>query len=1528
MLKKITKRILKIILWIVVAFIALDLLIVTLLFVPPVQHFVLSKVSNVLTDITGGSITMDRIYLSPFFVLTAKNLAIRDHHHQNMIFATTLKGRINFTKTDKGQVTLSFAELDDGEVVLRRYAGEDSVNISLWVEGLKRKEERDPTLKLLFQNIALNNMRFVYINDDKRLHKDDNTIDYAFFELKNIYFNVDDFLVFGADISCQINSLTFSQYTGFEISSFKGDFRINRQGLTIGDLYFTTPNSVFSGDFAFRYDDFSDYSDFVNRINFDTEVKSASLAMQDVIYFAPTLKGMDNQFIFSGHVGGTINHLQTTNLYLKYKLQTNITGNFAIENIRDFKNSFFDLSVKDARLNFAELEQFKLPGGKTLQLPEVAKKLTYSRISGNYKGSLTEFYTNLSVQTNLGAAELSMSATPRESILLYSGNIACSNLNLGELLNQHRYLNKINLRSSIEGSATNTASIRDMFASISVRMQGKVTHIDIFNYPLKDVNFNGNYAHKQLNLALHSTDSVALFHAKGNVNLAREVPAISAALTQADLKLYELFSHFPHQEHPSSGSFVERLIHKIQQTPDLALDLDSITIAMSGTQFENLNGYIGIDHAQLTNGEKTSRIDWFRLIAINQPDALHQYQIHSNAFNVSFKTNYDLKSLIATGKNAAYYYIPDMLDRNHRFVAAKDVPFSDSTQFADMNVQFYYTRNLFDLILPQLNISPNSSIAIHLGRTRMQDSVNLSFSQISYAGIGKVNNLKVTGKLNEQWLAIQLQSDSISIFQKRGGSLTFSNIGVSTNSNRKEVNFETSWRNPKGISINGLNKFNGLLWEGDSQSISLNITDSRLLLRESLWQFTGDGNTISFGNNRYLFDHCVLSSDVGRISVNGEISKESNKECNILLENFDISLVNPLVSRTSMSFGGEMSLVATITPNIDHFIVDGRTFVKDFVFNEELFGDLFLSAKMLNDGEPHFYGGILSSNDSLNVNFSEFFHSDYLSLPNKIIALNGRWIHRERELRVHADMDTLRIGFLSPFLASFSNLVSGEASGHLDFIMNRDSLYFDGKVLIKNAKLGITPLNTIYYLTNQEIMFNREGIIFNRVMLKDKFNNDATLSGFVHHNRFKDFIIDLNISTPRIMVLNTPRQIDAPFFGDGFVSGDVSIRGDTKQLNFTSRNIKTLPGSIITFPLNSTSSVSAAQGIYFIQNTANREVPVSNISQTNTILNFDFTFDVTRDADVKLDVDAIDGTLRCKTSGRLHLTYNTNSGSMNIDGILSIVSGTFSMSLRNFFPRNFSIVEGGTISFSGPLTAAQLNVSALYQKAAMLTPISPDLRDIGRTDVQALLGLTGNLMNPNPSFAFNFPRLTDSEQMLVFSRLDTANEQNGVRQFFSFVFLNTFMSAASLNAAQQSVETGIDMVSGILTSFISNQLNNVSIGLNFINDQGGELGHYTEYSVNAAVNLYNNKLILRTNLGYAESSSQQNNNNFVGDFDLEYWINENWRLRVFYFNDINTSQDAVRPPQGGGVGISYRHEFDNRKDFVESWTPKKKKKRD
>lgn len=1516
MLKKVSKQILKIILWIVGVFIALDLLMVTLIIIPPVQQFILLRTSKLLTNITGGEITVDKIYLSPTLTLTAKNFAIKDHHHENMIFAENLKGRINISKTGNGQIGLSFAQLDVGEVILRKYSGEENVNIAIWAKGFKNDKKNEKKFRLLFDHIKLNDVRFVYINDDKREYKEDNTIDYAFFELQHIMLDVSNFLVLGADISCKINSLTLCQHTGFEISSFKGDFRIYAQGLTVDELKFTTPRSTFLGSFAFRYHDFKDYSDFVNLINFDTKINSASLDMQDIVYFAPAIKGMDNHLMVSGYVSGPVNHLKTKNLYVRYKLHTHIAGDFAMVNILDLKNDFqkcsFNLFLKDVNINTAELAQFKLPKNTTLNFQ--TDNVAWARIMGNFRGSLTKFNTNLTVQTNLGKVETEIKTSSIDSTISYSGTLAFLDWNLGDLVEQPKYLNKINIKSALEGQ-TNYKN----FADISIGLRGKITNIEVCGYAVKDIDFNGNYKQKQANVTLHSKDSLLSFSAKSNLNFTKDIPVIDATLTHVTLKLNDYFSHYPYPTDSTSKNF-EKLVWKIQQTPHLTFTLDSITIATSGNKLDNLNGFAAIDYARLTNGVRTSRIDWLRMTAINRPNLPHQFQIHSNAINASLKTNYNFVDCIAAIANAVDYYVPEMF---YLKLPQKEITSTDTVSFIDFDLQLFYTQTLFNLLVPELNILRNSHLNVHFGTTRDEDSISINFPQVTYAGLGKVNNLNLNGKINgTQMFEIQMLCDSATLYQKEGGKLTFSNICLQTHSNQNEIQFAANWHNPKEISIPERNYFSGKLFENDEHNLSLLITDSKLFFRESLWQFTGNKNLISYGKDScFLINHCILSSNIGKISVNGEISKKVNKECNIILENFDISLLNSLTAKLSMSFSGNMELMGMIYGNGNNFTIEGRTMVKDFVFNDEHLGNLYLDAIILEDGSPHFIGGILSNNKPLNIHLATFNYLHYLSLSNRIIELTGNWNTQSKALQVNAQMDTLKLGFLSPFLSSFSNKVSGNAAGELNFIMSKDSLYFDGKVKIRSAQLGIAPLNTVYYIQEQEILFNNKGIIFNQVNIKDKYQNNAMLSGYVHHNKFKDFKIDLNIETDRILALNTKKEIDASFFGNGFVSGSINIQGDIKQLNFISQNLTTLTGSAITFPVTSASSVSSSQGIHFVQsNRTSKQGAVEENKKSSTIMNFDFLFDITKDADVRLELDPIDGILQCKTAGKLHLRYNSKTAAMDLDGKLAIVSGNFHMSLRNFFPKNFTIVEGGTITFVGPLAAAQVNVSALYQKTASLNSLSPGL---GRTDVAAYLGLNGSLTNPNPTFTFAFPRLTNEERADVFATLDTADQQNKIRQFFSFVFLNSFITAQSnVNPQQQSLVTGIDMVSGMINSLFSGQQNNINFGINYTNSQEmGGLG-YQEYSVNAQVKFYNDKLMFRTNLGLGYDND--NTNSIAGDASMDIEINENWRLNFFYFNDGNANRNNIynmnKPEQGGGVRLNFKHDFNNKKDFKEMWS--------
>ena len=239
------KKVLKVMAWVVGVFLALDLLIVGLLFVPAIQTFVVHKVTEAISEKWGTELYIKDVHLTPTLKLVAHEVAIKDHHNQNMIYSGTVKGRLRRIGTKPIHLGLRDVVFDDLDVVLRTYKGEDSINIAKWASIFKTGK---PTkvFKLTTNKVEITDGRFVLINDNTREvydtagHPD---IDYAFFELADLNIKAKDFVLVNDDIGMDIKKLSFNQYGGFRLKDCSGDFHISDHDLTFTDMKMKTDQS-------------------------------------------------------------------------------------------------------------------------------------------------------------------------------------------------------------------------------------------------------------------------------------------------------------------------------------------------------------------------------------------------------------------------------------------------------------------------------------------------------------------------------------------------------------------------------------------------------------------------------------------------------------------------------------------------------------------------------------------------------------------------------------------------------------------------------------------------------------------------------------------------------------------------------------------------------------------------------------------------------------------------------------------------------------------------------------------------------------------------------------------------------------------------------------------------------------------------------------------------------------------------------------------------------------------------------------
>ncbi|MDE6145791.1 MAG: translocation/assembly module TamB, partial [Muribaculaceae bacterium] len=191
--------------------------------------------------------------------------------------------------------------------------------------------------------------------------------------------------------------------------------------------------------------------------------------------------------------------------------------------------------------------------------------------------------------------------------------------------------------------------------------------------------------------------------------------------------------------------------------------------------------------------------------------------------------------------------------------------------------------------------------------------------------------------------------------------------------------------------------------------------------------------------------------------------------------------------------------------------------------------------------------------------------------------------------------------------------------------------------------------------------------------------------------------------------------------------------------------------------------------------------------------------------------------------------------------------------------------------------------------------------------VQAVLNLGGALQNPEISFDLDFPTLTPDVKRKVRSIVSTDEMMN--RQIIYLLALNRFYTPDYMAGATKGNELA-SLASGTISSQLSNILGQLSDKFSVAPSVRSDAGDFSDIEVDVALSstLLNNRLLLNGNFGYRDKTL--NNNQFIGDFDIEYLLNRtgNWRLKAYnHFNDRNLYVKTALTTQG--LGIVFKHDW-------------------
>ncbi len=1511
MAEKSKRRVLKIIAIIVALLVAIDLLLVGLLFVPKIQTFVVNNITQTLSDKWGTGFSIEKVRITPTLKIVAHNVTFKDHHNNNMIFSKKVKGRLRSFKLSPTTLNLGDVEFDSPEITLRTYKNEKKINVAIWASHFPKSDSKGK-FSLTSNAITIKDGMFVLINDNTRTVFDTKAtpdIDYSFFELSEIFLQADDFYIVNDDISMKINDMSFSQYGGFELKNMSGDFRICDTILNINKLKVKTKDSDLDLDLRFSYNKWATYGDFLDSVLISSKIRPSILYLGDVAGFAPAIKGMDEVFYLEAdNILGYVSDFTLSKINVGWLADNKISGDISIKDVVHFKNATFDVVLDSANINFPDLKYFTTPGGGAIKSISLLSKLGKTTVEGKFSGNIEQFVADLNAKTAIGPLSAYLETVPKDSKLSFVGNITSNGFNLAKLTSTKALGNTV-IDISIDGFLPTTEFNKNSLLNAEAHIYGDVRCLPVLRYPLRNLHLEGDYQNKLYNAILSITDPNILGKAIVQLDISHEEPSLQGSMSLENFAAGEIAIMLPKVDSTNAAG-VDKLILGLQENPSVKLSFDNFQVALRGNKIDNVNGFIGCDNIKFRYNEDSLQNERLRLTAINTEN-VHKFILASNIANATFETSYPLNSVKDTLQNFLHQLLPSIVD-----LAENSFPISENQDFdpngyLKLNLKTYNTRPLLRVFYPEMLLAPNTVLKIDIHNDNSNDVAEVYLPFFAIRNKVRLHNFNLeTTSLHKESMNLKLEGDSI-IVNVGKGNLVFDKLNLRAVEENNFINFDLSWHNLFNSNLN-ISELKGKADVTNLKDIAISFEPSKVYLKDYECCFN-DSNEVRIQPNTYIFDNLVFSTQNSSITVDGEYNTKADSKLTLAMKNVDISLLNPLLDN-NLSFGGR--LFANLSLNnrkSDRFIL-GKTIIDEFAMNNSRLGDVFLVAGMNESSDMRFAGGIINANFPIDFNtLSSYNMQTFQDEKNKIANISGTFA--DKKLSVRAIFDTLKADFLAPFLSSFSENLTGNASGDLSFYASSDSTYFDGVVHVIDAKMNIAFLGTTYLVSNQDIMFDKRGIIFKDMVINDVDGNIATMKGEILHNKFRDMLIDLDIHTNRILALNTPRTANSVFYGKGYVQGDVSIVGDTKELSFVGPNIRTLEGSKIALQVVSANSASETDLIHF-KVKEEQDTKKEEVLQSPMALNFDFTFDVTNDADVVLFLESIGGTLNARADGRFRLIYKDE---LNLYGNLQLHSGDFKISLYDVVNSKFTLVPGGSINFDGPIDDMTVNLSAYKTSKTSLVNIVPtEYLTTGNVNVNAGIRLSGPLMRRiEPTFSFELPNSSSEVQNIFYTAIDTQNTENMTKQFAYFLITNTFMPE-NMFAGNTPGPSGLSIFSYMVNNMLGNVIDSKVGSFGITYNQATETSS-AEYGVKANANILKDKVTMSTSIGYYDDrSSNSAYNNIYGNFAVEYNLNKSgsWKLKAYTYIGERDKDIFYEPTSynnyTAGVAMSYKKDFDVR----------------
>ncbi len=1295
--------------------------------------------------------------------------------------------------------------------------------------------------------------------------------------------------------------LSTRERSGLEVKKLVANFRLTPEIMEFKNLDVITANSHLHNYYAMKFKHFND-----DMNDFTNKVKI-------VAHF-------NNAIVNSNDIAFFAPELKSWNK--KFTVSGDALGpvvNFSVKklNIQDADGMRLrgDLSMKglpDIDTTIINLENLNATTNYNQLIPIAPqlKNVNNPNLSamgvvnymGSFKGTIHHFFTDGLLHSALGDAAVKLNLKlPNEGEPGYDGTLITKKFNLGRFIDS-----KIVGNIAFNGKFTGTSfSLNTMKASLN----GHFNSFEVNDYPYADIDVNGTFQKKYFTGDLTINDSSASFLSNVEIDLSGEKPRfnILGDLVNLDLKKTKLSKE------------------NIKLTALFDLNF-------SGNNIDDFLGDAKMLNVSISKDSNKISFDSLTLSASLDSNHYKVLRLDNNQFNAEVRGQYSILDLPTTFQSFLNKYYPAIIHKPTK------VPKNQQFTMEVHTGMFDKYAHLIDSNLHGLD-----SIVLK-GSINTQDSGNFFFNlQVPYVKYKRFKFFNTVLEGNGNFVKIGLDGTIGKFYLSDSSYFPNTNLVISSENNHSLLQLTTGSNN----TINEVNIAADIY--NLSDGVRIDFRPSYFVLNDKKWNLEKEGEIViqkDFASAKNV----KFSQGFQELTVATEQSRRDTSHNNLVfnLSRVNIGDITPLLFSDPRIEGLASGRILMINFFHDFSVADSLQ-IEQFRFNGDSVGVIntkgFYSAKTKN---------IRFDVNSENKSY-DFTMKGHYDLNDSVAD----------PLDVAIEMKDMRVNVINEYLSSLFNNIDGQAAGHLEVKGTLSKYKLLGQATLHKASIGVNYTQVTYYIDTANFVFNDGNIDFGNFTIKDKYNNTGTVHGILYHQSFNDMKFDFDISSPKILALDTKAIDNELFYGKAIARVDkFSLKGtqDNMSMYIKARVADTSNINILTV-----TDAESSDADFIVFKKYGKAIKVAKTDDSHLDINLDLT--ATNRATINVILDPLTGdVIKAIGSGSLSI-HIPPVGNVTMKGKYNIEKGSYNFNFQTLVKRPFEFIDGANnyIEWTGDPENANLHIDAQYtaKQVSINDLINSQSSVQGETglnnirgyrgDVYVIVELRGKLLKPDIGFRIDFPTgssvKSDPDFALFLSRLQS-DENEMLKQVTYLIVFNSFAPYGQASGGASSfASTGVNTISSLLTNELNNVFSNALSKLTGDKGLRFELGAstYSSSSILGQVNgsdrldrqslnfklyqsLANDKIIITLGsnfdfgLGNTSSTAIQNGNfQFLPDISVQFVLTRDRKLRAVIFNRSSLGVAGVTSigrQNRYGVSISYTKDFekffaDNRNKYKE-----------